>query len=75
MDSEPERSDGERGATITSSLEPLASAAKMRLPSHAQCTELGGVDSLSRQSALNYSPVCLGAWKGDFVCGISLSNQ
>ena len=23
----------------------------------------------------NYSPVCLGAWRGDFVCGMSLSNQ
>jgi hypothetical protein len=22
-----------------------------------------------------YSPICLGAWRGDFVCGISLSNQ
>ena len=75
LNSQPERSDGERGGTITSSLEPLASLAKSPLSLHAQCTESGGVDSLSRQSALNDSPVWLGAWKGDFVGGISLSNQ
>jgi hypothetical protein len=23
----------------------------------------------------HYWPVCLGTWRGDFVCGISLSNQ
>ena len=44
---------------------------RFAVPLLSPSTENGGTG----KGTPNYSPTCLGAWSGDFVCDISLSSQ